>query len=127
MMIGYNEHNFNINNIQYKKNINNIKLLYNDGFIKVIGLIFRLQSYELSRYRDTIYIKLKDPKQKELLHSIDEKIRKDFRNYYSFITNGSISMKTHTDIHKEENNDIYILISNVVLKDDIYRVHIHNI
>lgn len=127
MIIGYNENNFNIDNIKYKKNTNNIKLLYNDGFIKVIGLVFRLQKYELSMYKDTIYINLKDFKQKELLYSIDKKIQRDFKNYYSFITNGYISMKIHNDIRIEDNNDIYILISNVVLKDNIYRVHIHNI
>ena len=89
---------------------------------------FKIDQYILvNQSNKYIFIDIYKSPQKGLLLLIDNYFRKKFHSYQSFIENSILKIRKHTsDLIKREDN-LYISINNIKLKEKDSRVQIFTI
>ena len=123
-----NEKNLSLNNISLSNKKTKYKIFYKIDNIKINGIPLlvsknnisykNVNNYEIKEIifneNDILFIKLK---------LIDNHFKKLINNYKSFIKNNSIKIKINKDI----SNNLYFVISNIKLINNIYYVNIFQI
>ena len=115
---------FDLDRIDFKFGKKCIKIIYNLGTIKMIGLTFKLSSKEINETDDFIYINIKDTEDYKIVHMIDEYFKNKFKEYSSSIINNIIKVKKHNHY---KNNDIFITFNNLKKINDKLKVQIFTI
>jgi len=119
---------FDINRITIKHGKNTKKIIYNLDTLSLIGLSFKIDQYILvNQSNKYIFIDIDESPQKRLLLLIDNYFRKKFHSYQSFIENSILKIRKHTsDLIKREDN-LYISINNIKMKEKDSRIQIFTI
>ena len=119
--------NICIDLIELKYSRKCIKLLYNLGYIRLIGISLRLRNYTPIFSNDYIYITINDPYQLRILNEINEFFKKmdEIQPYESFINDRIIKVKNN----KRYNSDssIYICLNNLKEYQGKYKLQIFTI
>ena len=120
--------NFDINRITIKHGKNTKKIIYNLDTLSLIGLSFQIDQYILvNQSNKYIFIDIDKSPQKNLLLNIDNYFRKILHSYKSFIENSILKIRKHTnDLIKREDN-LYISINNIKMKEKCSRIQIFTI
>ena len=119
--------NICIDLIELKYSRKCIKILYNLGYIRLIGMSLRLRNYTPLFNNDYIYITINDPYQLGIFREINEflKEKKEVQPYESFINERVIKVKNN----KRYNSDssIYICLNNLKEYRGKYKLQIFTI
>ena len=103
---------FDIKNIELKECKKCTKLVYNLDFIKLIGIIFKITDYEIvKQFQNIIEIKINDNEIVNNLKLIDLYLKKQFKNYISFLNDKKIFIKVNDNYLN--NQKLLININNI--------------
>jgi len=120
------EDTFDITKVRLKRNNTSIKLVYDLGYIELIGIPLRVHDYKYVSNKGFIKILLNDDRLLSILRSIDKLLSHNRENYQSFIRNQMINVKDVSN--KGVNpNEIYICLSSVKLYNKHQQVQIFTI
>ena len=119
--------NICIDLIELKYSRKCIKLLYNLGYIRLIGLSLRLRNYISIFNNDYIYITINDPYQLGILNEINDFFTKknEVQPYESFINDRIIKVKNNKRYNRD--NSIYICLNNLKEYQGKYKLQIFTI
>tara|TARA_Y100000590_G_scaffold90779_1_gene102419 strand:- start:277 stop:657 length:381 start_codon:yes stop_codon:yes gene_type:complete len=119
--------NICIDLIELKYSRKCIKLLYNLGYIRLIGLSIRLRNYIPIFSNDYIYITINDPYQLGILNKINEffEEKSEVQPYESFINDRIIKVKNNKRYNRD--SSIYICLNNLKEYQGKYKLQIFTI
>tara|TARA_B100000902_G_C27222115_1_gene870248 strand:- start:714 stop:1094 length:381 start_codon:yes stop_codon:yes gene_type:complete len=101
--------NFNTKNIKIKRCKKCNKLLYDLDFIKIIGIIFKINDYEiLNENKQFISIKVMDENVLKNMKKLDDYFKGMYGNYHTFINDKNI-----IELKSFQRNNKGILLINI--------------
>ena len=124
MYLVLEKENFNKEKIIFKYRSGVIKLNFLIEKSNLLGLLFSIENFKIiHNENDFFFIRLSDNDQ-SFFSDLDLYLSNKMKNYMNFIINGTIKVKNNNNKNNINSQKMFINISSIKNKDNIFITHI---
>ena len=116
-----------VKNITLKHSLKCIKIIYDLGYILLLGISLKLNNCDTIFSNNYIYITIHDYNQKKLLKNIDIFLQTMVGGDYNSFINDKNIIKVKNNKGYKINDDIYISLNNLKQYNERWKLHIFTI
>jgi|TARA_B110000967_G_scaffold209233_1_gene264490 hypothetical protein len=125
MYLVLEKENFNKEKIIFKYRSGVIKLNFLIEKSNLLGLLFSIENFKIIHSEnDFFFIRLSDNDQ-SFFSDLDLYLSNKMKNYMNFIINGTIKVKNNNNKNNINSQKMFINISSIKNKDNIFITHIY--
>jgi hypothetical protein len=125
MYLVLEKENFNKEKIIFKYRSGVIKLNFLIEKSNLLGLLFSIENFKIiHNENDFFFIRLSDNDQ-SFFSDLDLYLSNKLENYMNFIINGTIKVKNNNNKNNINSQKMFINISSIKNKDNIFITHIY--
>jgi hypothetical protein len=125
MYLVLEKENFNKEKIIFKYRSGVIKLNFLIEKSNLLGLLFSIENFKIiHNENDFFFIRLSDNDQ-SFFSDLDLYLSNKMKNYMNFIINGTIKVKNNNNKNNINSQKMFINISSIKNKDNIFITHIY--
>ena len=116
-----------VRNIKLKHSLKCIKIIYDLGYILLLGISLKLNNYDAIFSNNYIYITIHENSQKKLLKNINMYLQTMVEGDYNSFISDKYTIKVKNNKGYKVNDNIYISLNNLKQYNERWKLHIFTI